>query len=74
MLFSDIIDQALKDKKPTQLLIVLTGIDKEIIEAGVEKYGYESIMSNPSLLDITEEEKERIFAAKDLEDLDLPFM
>lgn len=74
MLFTDVIDQTLRDKKPTQLLIVMTGIKKEVIEDGVKLHGYESIVSNPSLLDITEKEKERIFAARDIEDLDLPFM
>ncbi|GAA0360192.1 hypothetical protein GCM10008932_10950 [Alkalibacterium iburiense] len=74
MLFTDVIDQTLKDKKPTQLLIVMTGIKKEVIEEGVGKHGYEAILLNPSLLNITEEEKERLVTARDLGDLDLPFM
>ena len=74
MLFTDVIDQTLKDKKPTQLLIVMTGIKKEVIEEGVGKHGYEAILLNPSLLNITEEEKERLMTTKDLGDLDLPFM
>lgn len=74
MLHTDVIDTSLKDKKPTQILIVVTGIKKETIENGVKEHGYDAILTNPSLLDITDEEKERVLAARNIGDLDLPFM
>ncbi|MCC5889959.1 MAG: hypothetical protein JJU01_05265 [Alkalibacterium sp.] len=70
MLFTDIHDERLKDKKPAEILAIVTGIDRAIIQAGVQEYGYEMILENPALLKITEEDQERVKEARKLGYLD----
>lgn len=70
MLFTDVSDERLKDKKPAEILAIVTGIDREIIRAGVKEYGYEMILENPALLKIPEEDQLRVKEARKLGYLD----
>lgn len=70
MLFTDVPDERAKDKKPAEILAIVTGIDREIIRAGVQEYGYEMIIENPALLKITEEDQQRVKEARKLGYLD----
>ncbi|GAB2500830.1 hypothetical protein GCM10008929_21800 [Alkalibacterium psychrotolerans] len=70
MLFTEVSDERAKDKKPAEILAIVTGIDREIIRAGVQEYGYEMILENPALLKITEEDQERVKEARKLGYLD----
>lgn len=70
MLFTDVSDERAKDKKPAEILAIVTGIDREIIRAGVQEYGYEMILENPALLKITEEDQQRVKEARKLGYLD----
>lgn len=70
MLFTDVSDERLKDKKPAEILAIVTGIDREIIQAGVQEYGYEMILENPALLKIPEEDQLRVKEARKLGYLD----
>ncbi|EXJ23199.1 hypothetical protein ADIAL_1346 [Alkalibacterium sp. AK22] len=70
MLFTDVIDERAKDRKPGEILAVVTGIDKAVIQAGIQEYGYEMIVHNPALLKITEEDQKRIKEARKLGYLD----
>lgn len=70
MLFTDVSDERAKDKKPGEILAIVTGIDREIIRAGVQEYGYEMILENPALLKITEEDQQRVKEARKLGYLD----
>lgn len=70
MLFTDVPDERAKDKKPGEILAIVTGIDREIIRAGVQEYGYEMILENPALLKITEEDQQRVKEARKLGYLD----
>lgn len=70
MLFTEVSDERAKDKKPAEILAIVTGIDREIIRAGVQEYGYEMILENPALLKITEEDQQRVKEARKLGYLD----
>ncbi|MER2064418.1 MAG: hypothetical protein ABS873_07170 [Alkalibacterium sp.] len=70
MLFTEVSDERAKDKRPAEILAIVTGIDKKVITDGVQKYGYEKILDEPSLLDISEEDQQRIKEARKLGYLD----
>jgi hypothetical protein len=74
MLFTEVTDERAKDKKPTEILSIVTGIDKAIIQSGVQEYGYEMILENPALLKITEEDQQRIREARRLGYLDVTLL
>lgn len=70
MLFTEVTDERAKDKKPGEILAIVTGIDHAIIQSGVQEYGYEMILENPALLKITEEEQKLVKDARKLGYLD----
>ncbi|MCD8505768.1 MAG: hypothetical protein LRY37_01010 [Alkalibacterium thalassium] len=74
MLFTEVMDERAKDKKPAEILSIVTGIDKAIIQSGVQEYGYEMILENPALLRITEEDQQRIIEARKLGYLDVTLL
>lgn len=74
MLFTEVTDERAKDKKPAEILSIVTGIDKAIIQSGVQEYGYEMILENPALLRITEEDQQRIREARKLGYLDVTLL
>lgn len=74
MLFTEVTDERVKDKKPAEILSIVTGIDKAIIQSGVQEYGYEMILENPALLKITEEDQQRIREARKLGYLDVTLL
>ncbi|GAA0475010.1 hypothetical protein IRB23SM22_22900 [Alkalibacterium sp. s-m-22] len=74
MLFTEVTDERAKDKKPAKILSIVTGIDKAIIQSGVQEYGYEMILENPALLKITEEDQQRIREARKLGYLDVTLL
>jgi len=74
MLFTEVTDERAKDKKPAEILSIVTGIDKAIIQSGVQEYGYEMILENPALLKITEEDQQRIREARKLGYLDVTLL
>ncbi|GEN50967.1 hypothetical protein [Alkalibacterium pelagium] len=74
MLFTEVTDERARDKKPAEILSIVTGIDKAIIQSGVQEYGYEMILENPALLKITEEDQQRIKEARKLGYLDVTLL
>ncbi|SDK99468.1 hypothetical protein [Alkalibacterium thalassium] len=74
MLFTEVTDERAKDKKPAEVLSIVTGIEKAIIQSGVQEYGYEMILENPALLKITEEDQQRIREARRLGYLDVTLL
>lgn len=70
MLFTEVSDEHAKDKRPGEILAIVTGIDKKIISEGVQEHGYQKILDDPSLLDISEEDQKRIIEARKLGYLD----
>lgn len=74
MLFTEVTDERAKDKKPGEILSIVTGIDNGIIQTGVQEYGYEMILENPALLKITEENQNRIKDARKLGYLDVTLL
>lgn len=74
MLFTEVTDERAKDKKPAEILAIVTGIDHAIIQTGVAEYGYEMILENPALLKITEEDQNRIKEARKLGYLDVTLL
>lgn len=74
MLFTEVTDERAKDKKPGEILSIVTGIDHAIIQSGVQEYGYEMILENPALLKITEEDQQRIREARRLGYLDISLL
>jgi len=70
MLFTEVSDERAKDKHPAEILSIVTGIDKKVIMEGVQEHGYQKILDDPSLLDISEEDQKRIIEARKLGYLD----
>lgn len=74
MLFTEVSDEHAKDKRPAEILSIVTGIEKDLIWEGVSKYSYEEILADPSLLDISEEDQRRIIEARKLGYLDVTLL
>ena len=74
MLFTEVPDEKARDKHPAEILSIVTGIDKDVIMKGVHKYGYQGILDDPSLLDISKKDQQRIIGARKLGYLDATFL
>ncbi|GEK91392.1 hypothetical protein [Alkalibacterium kapii] len=74
MLFTEVPDENARDKHPAEILAIVTGIDKDIIMKGVSKHGYQEILDDPSLLDISTEDQQHIIEARKLGYLDATFL
>ncbi|GEK89358.1 hypothetical protein AB4027_03650 [Alkalibacterium putridalgicola] len=70
MLFTEVSDEHAKDKHPAEILAIVTGIDKKVIMEGVNEHGYQNVLDEPSLLDISEEDQKRIIEARKMGYLD----
>ncbi|WP_423188742.1 hypothetical protein ACO1PF_09115 [Alkalibacterium sp. f15] len=70
MLFTEVTDEHAKDKKPAEILAIVTGINKKVIQDGVREHGYQAILDNPALLEVSEEDQKRIIEARKLGYLD----
>lgn len=70
MLFTEVSDEHAKDKHPAEILAIVTGINKDLIWEGVNEHGYQAILDDPTLLDVSEEDQKRIIEARKLGYLD----